>query len=120
MASDLSFVEYVVGQIAEDCDVTYRKMFGEYGLYSGATFFGLVCDNRFLIKPTDEGRQYIGDVVEAPAYPGAKPSLLIGDGIEDSEWVSELVRITVRALPAPKPKKGKPKNSKPKKRTPKT
>jgi TfoX/Sxy family transcriptional regulator of competence genes len=34
MASDLSFVEYVVDQLAEDCAVTYKKMFGEFGLYS--------------------------------------------------------------------------------------
>ena len=105
MASDLSFVEYVVGQIDDDCAVTYRKMFGEYGLYSGGKLFGLVCDNRFLVKPTEEGRAYIGTVVEAPAYPGAKPSLLIEDQVEDPEWVSELVRVTVRALPEPKPKK---------------
>ena len=32
-------------------------------------------------------------------YPGAKPSLLIGDGLEDPDWLSELVRITVRELP---------------------
>jgi hypothetical protein len=50
-------------------------------------------------------------VVEAPPYPGAKPSLLIGDQIEDAPWLSELVRITVRELPAPKPKKRGKKSS---------
>ena len=29
MASDVSFVEFVVDQFAEDCAVTYKKMFGE-------------------------------------------------------------------------------------------
>ena len=29
------------------------------------------------------------------------------DQIEDQEWMSELVRITARELPAPKPKKPK-------------
>jgi len=33
--------------------------------------------------------------------------LLIEDKIEDAAWLSELVRITARELPAPKPKKGK-------------
>jgi len=46
-------------------------------------------------------------VVEAPPYRGAKPSLLIADHIEDSEWLSELVRITTRELPVPKKKKKK-------------
>jgi len=65
----------------------------------------LVCDNKLFIKPTEAGRQFIGNVVEAPPYPGAKPSFLIEEQIEDREWISELVRITVAALPEPKPKK---------------
>jgi TfoX/Sxy family transcriptional regulator of competence genes len=109
MASDLSFVEYVVDQIAEDCAVTYRKMFGEFGLYSHGKLFGLICDDRLLVKPTEGGRAFIGTVVEAPPYPGAKPSLLIEDQLEDADWLSELVRITTGELPAPKPKKRKKK-----------
>ncbi len=105
MASDLSFVEYVVDQLDEDCAVTYKKMFGEFGLFSDAKMFGMICDNRLFIKPTEGGRAFIGDVVEAPPYPGAKPIFLIEDQIEDAEWLSELVRITTRELPAPKPKK---------------
>ena len=107
MGSSLSFVEFVVGQTDEDCAVTYKRMFGEFGLYSDGKFFGLICDDKLFMKPTDAGREFIGDATEAPAYPGAKPSLLIGDRIEDSEWLSELVRITREALPTPKPKKPK-------------
>jgi TfoX/Sxy family transcriptional regulator of competence genes len=109
MASDQSFVDYVVDQFQDDCGVTYRKMFGEYGLYSNGKIFGVICDNRLFVKPTEGGRAFIRDVVEAPPYPGAKPSLLIEDRIDDSEWLSELVRITTRELPAPKPKKRKKK-----------
>jgi TfoX/Sxy family transcriptional regulator of competence genes len=107
MASDLSFVEYVVDQFDEDCAVTYKKMFGEFGLFSGGKMFGLICDDRLLFKPTDGGREFIENVVEAPPYPGAKPCLLIEDQIDDSEWLSELARITTRELPSPKPKKRK-------------
>jgi TfoX/Sxy family transcriptional regulator of competence genes len=107
MASDLSFVEYVVDQFDEDCAVTYKKMFGEFGLFSGGKMFGLICDDRLLFKPTDGGREFIENVVEAPPYPGAKPCLLIEDQIDDSEWLSELARITTRELPAPKPRKRK-------------
>lgn len=45
--------------------------------------------------------------MEEPAYPGAKPTFLIGAQIDDSEWLSELVMITAAELPAPKPKKKK-------------
>ena len=110
MASDLSFVEYVVDQLAEDCAVTYKKMFGEFGLFSDAKMFGMICDNRLFIKPTEGGRAFIEDVVEAPPYPGAKPIFLIEDQIDDAEWLSELVRITTRELPVPKRKKRKKKS----------
>jgi hypothetical protein len=60
-----------------------------------------------FIKPTNSGRAFIKDDVEAPPYPGAKPSLLIGDKIDDREWLSELVRLTLPELPEPKPKKTK-------------
>ncbi len=105
MASDLEFVEFVVEQIDEDCGVTYKRMFGEFGLYSEGKMFGMVCDNRLLVKRTDGGHAYIGDPVEAAPYPGAKPIFLIEEQVEDSDWLSELVRITTRELPEPKPKK---------------
>lgn len=107
MASDLGFVEYVMDQFAADCSVTYKKMFGEFGLFSEGKMFGMICDDRLFVKPTDGGRTFIAEVVEAPPYPGAKPIFLIEDQIEDAEWLSELVRITTRELPAPKPKKAK-------------
>jgi TfoX/Sxy family transcriptional regulator of competence genes len=106
MASDLSFVEYVADQIARDCAVTYKKMFGEFGLYSHGKLFALICDNRLFVKPTEGGRAHIGDAVAmAPPYPGAKPSFVIGDRMDDREWLSELVRVTAAELPAAKPKK---------------
>jgi hypothetical protein len=45
------------------------------------------------------------EVVEASPYPGAKPSLLIEEGLEDRDWLKELVSLTVKELPQPKPKK---------------
>ena len=111
MASELSFVEFVVDQLDKDCVVTYKRMFGEFGLYSDGKFFAVICDDRLFVKPTEGGRAFIGEVVEAPPYPGAKPSLLIEDQIEDPQWLSELVRITARELPTPKPKKRKKRNA---------
>lgn len=107
MPSDQNFVDFVVQQINNAGNITAKKMFGEYAIYADEKIFGLICDNKLFIKPTNAGRKFIGNVVEAPPYPGAKPSFLIEDKIEDSEWLSELVRISVKELPPPKPKKKK-------------
>ena len=108
MASDLDFVEFVVDQMADAGVISYRKMFGEYVVYCEGKVVALICDNRLFVKPTKGGKSFIADVVEAPAYPGAKPSFLIGEQIEDKEWLSDLVRLTERELPEPRPRK-KPK-----------
>ena len=107
MASELSFVEFVVDQIEDAGEITFKKMFGEFGIFSDGKIFGLVCDNQLFIKPTEGGRAFIKDVVEAPPYPGAKLYFLIEDQIEDRDWLSELIRISVKELPPPKPKKRK-------------
>ena len=105
MASDQKFVDFVLGQIENAGAITAKKMFGEYGVYSDGKLFGLICDNKLFIKPTKAGRSFIGDVMEASPYEGAKPSFLINDEIEDRGWLSELVRISVKELPPPKQKK---------------
>jgi TfoX/Sxy family transcriptional regulator of competence genes len=109
MASDQEFVDYLVEQISDAGMITRRKMFGEYAIYCDGKVVALVCDNRLFIKPTEDGRVYIGNVVEAAPYPGAKPSFLIEDAFEDAEWISELVKITAHQLPPPKPKRSKTK-----------
>ena len=107
MASDQKFVDFVTDQIKRAGEITAKPMFGEYGIYSDGKLFGLICDNKLFIKPTKSGREFIGKVVESPPYPGAKPSFLIGDKIEDSDWLSKLIRISVKELPEPKPKSKK-------------
>jgi TfoX/Sxy family transcriptional regulator of competence genes len=87
-------------------------MFGEYGIYCRGKIVALFCDDQLFVKPTAAGKVFIGKVKEGPPYPGAKPWFLIaGDRCEDGEWLSELVRLTERELPAPKPKSPKPKKA---------
>lgn len=105
MASDLSFVEYLVDQIDMLDGIRYRKMFGEYVVYYNEKVVALVCDNQLFIKPTEAGRAFIGNVTEAPPYPGARLSFLIEDQLENKEWLCQLIRLTEKELPAPKPKK---------------
>lgn len=107
MASTHDFVQHVVDQIDDDCAMTFRKMFGEYGIYSQDTLVALVCDDRLFVKPTEAGRTYIGTPTAAPAYPGAKHSFLIEDRLDDGSWLSELIRITRAHLPPPRPRRKK-------------
>ena len=105
MASDEAFIEFVVDQMSDAGRIASRKMFGEYAIYCDDKVVALVCDNQLFVKPTEKGKDYIGDVVEAPPYPGAKQHFLVEDRFEDREWISELIRITAQEVPDSKPKK---------------
>ena len=112
MASDQAFVEYIAEQISDECEITFKAMFGGYTFYSKGKVVALVCESQLFVKPTNAGKEFMGDFVEAPAYPGAKPSLLIQEQIENSEWLTELIAITEKELPEPNPKARKrPKKS---------
>jgi len=105
VASGLHIVEFIAEQMENAGEITYRAMFGEYALYCDGKIMALVCDDQLFVKPTKAGRSFIGDVIEAPPYPGAKPYFLIEDQLEDREWIGNLVRVTVEELPEPKPRK---------------
>jgi DNA transformation protein len=107
MSTSQSTIDFLLDQLAGLPDVHARKMFGEYALYCGDKVIALVCDNQLFVKITPPGKALVGaGYQEGQAYPGAKPSLLIGaDLIEDCERLCELICVTARALPPPKPKK---------------
>jgi len=109
MASDKVFIEFIAEQMEDAGFISFKKMFGEYALYCNTKVVALVCDNKLFVKPTAGGRAYIGHVVEAAPYSGAKLYFLIEDAYEDREWLSGLITITAQELPLAKPKRSKKK-----------
>ena len=106
MSSKPEFVEYAAEQCRGAGNITYKKMFGEYGLYCNGKIFALVCDDQLFVKITEEARERYPELPEKPPYSDAKNYFLI-ENIDDAEFLSELVRMTYNALPEPKPKKTK-------------
>lgn len=108
MATKKNTIDYILEQMAEAGVVSARKMFGEYAIYCNGKVVSLVCDDQLFVKPTKAGKKFIGDVSEAPPYPGAKPYFLIpGEQWDDADWLAELIRISALELPLPKVKKKK-------------
>ena len=108
MATEQKTADFLTEQMSGAGAVRSRKMFGEYAIYCDEKVIALICDEQLFVKPTEPGKQFVGEVHEAPPYPGAKPYYLIPeDRWDDANWLAELTRITADALPAPKPKKPK-------------
>jgi TfoX/Sxy family transcriptional regulator of competence genes len=97
MSSNIDIVEYIADQCSGAGVITVRKMFGDYGIYCDGKIFGLICDNRFYVKPTDAGRALLRTVDLQPPYEGAKDYFYIAD-VDDRDYLSELVKATCRAL----------------------
>lgn len=112
MSSKLEFVEFVAEQCRGAGEITYKKMFGEYGLYCNGKIFSLICDDEFFIKITAEVKALYPELPEKPPYDGAKNYFLVED-VENAEFLTKLVTATYNAIPEPKPKKPKqPKKTK--------
>jgi DNA transformation protein and related proteins len=108
MSSLQMTVDFIFEQISAAGNMTARKMFGEFGVYCDGKIVALICNDQLFVKPTSSGRAFLGEVVEAPPYEGAKPSLLIDNNRwDDAEWMAQLIRLTAQDLPAPKAKEPK-------------
>ena len=106
MGSNLEFVEYVCDRMRGAGEITYKKMFGEYGIYLDGKFIAAVCDDQFFVKITEAGRKILIDPIETPMYEGGSPAFLIED-VDDTNTLSELLAATWDELPFPKAKKPK-------------
>ena len=97
MASNPEFVQYIADQLAPAGQVTYHKMFGDYGVYLDGKMFALVCDDQLFIKITKEGATLAPQLPKAPPYDGAKDYFLYED-VDDREGMMKLTCITCEAL----------------------
>lgn len=105
MASRQSCVDFILDQMAQAGTVSAKKMFGEYGIYCNGKIVAFVCDDQLFVKPTTAGKEFVGTVTQGFPYPGAKPYLLIEeDKWDDSDWLSDLIRISASELPFSKKK----------------
>ena len=104
MASNADFVQYIVDQCSGAGEIVAKKMFGDYGIYCNGKIFGLICDDRFYLKPTEAGRTLLRKEELRPPYDGAKDYFYIAD-VDNRDYLSSLVRETCKALPEPKKRK---------------
>ena len=104
MATKKEYLEFILGQLSELEDVSYRAMMGEYILYYREKVIGGIYDNRFLVKPTKSAREMMPDADMELPYEGAKEMLLV-DNVDDKEFLQRLVSALYDELPAAKKRK---------------
>ena len=104
MASSKEYLDFILEQLSELDDVSYRAMMGEYILYYRGKIIGGIYDDRFLVKPTESAAAMMPNAEMELPYDGAKEMLLVDD-VDNKEFLRELLEAMYSELPAPKKKK---------------
>jgi len=104
MASSKEYLDFILEQLSELDDVTYRAMMGEYIIYYRDKIVGGIYDDRLLVKPTKSAVAIMPNADMELPYEGAKEMLLVDD-VDNREFLRELLEAMCEELPTPKKKK---------------
>lgn len=104
MASSKEYLDFVLEQLSELDEISYRAMMGEFIIYYRGKIVGGVYDDRFLVKPVKAVKDMMPEAELELPYEGAKEMLLV-DNIENKDFLKELLEAMYGELPAPKKKK---------------
>lgn len=104
MASSKEYLQFVLEQLSDLEEISYRAMMGEYIIYYRGKIVGGIYDDRLLVKPVQVAIAYIPTAIYELPYDGAKEMLLVEE-VDNKEFLTGLFDAMVAELPAPKSRK---------------
>ena len=104
MASSKEYLDFVLEQLSELDDISYKAMMGEYIIYYRGKIVGGIYDDRFLVKDVKAAREKMPDASFELPYDGAKEMLLVDD-VDNRDFLKELLDAMYDELPVQKKKK---------------
>ena len=104
MASSKEYLDFILEQLSDLNEVSYRAMMGEYIIYYRGKVVGGIYDDRFLVKPTKSAAAMMTNADMELPYDGAKEMLLVDD-VDNKGFLKKLLEAMYDELPAAKKKK---------------
>ena len=104
MASSKDYLQFILEQLSDLEEISYRAMMGEYIIYYRGRIIGGIYDDRLLVKPVKSAVSYMPAAVYELPYDGAKEMLLVDD-VDNKEFLTGLFNAMYDELPVPKRKK---------------
>ncbi len=99
MASSKEYLDFVLEQLSELDEITYKAMMGEFIIYYRGKIIGGIYDDRFLVKPTSSAMRMMPNAQKELPYEGAK-EMLLADNIDNREFLRDLLEAMYDELPA--------------------
>lgn len=106
MASSKEYLKFILEQLSDLEEISYRSMMGEFIIYYRGRIVGGIYDDRLLVKPVKAAISYMPTAQYELPYEGAKEMLLV-DEVDNKEFLTGLFHAMYEELPAPKPQKKK-------------
>lgn len=104
MPSSKQYLEFVMEQLSDLDDVSYRSMMGEYIIYYRQKIVGGIYDDRFLVKPVKAAMSMMPNAKMELPYEGAREMILVED-VEDRAFLRDLFEAMYDELPKPRKRK---------------
>ena len=104
MPSSKEYLNFILGQLSNLPEITYRAMMGEFLIYYRGKLVGGIYDDRLLVKPVSSAISYMPQADYSLPYEGAKEMLLV-DNVDDKVYLAGLFEAMYNDLPMPKIKK---------------
>lgn len=94
MASHKEYLNFILEQISELEEITYRAMMREYIIYYRGKIVGGIYDDRLLVKPVKSAISLMPDANYELPYEGAKEMLLVND-VDNKDFLTKLFHAMV-------------------------
>lgn len=104
MASSKNYLDFILEQLSDLDEISYKAMMGEYIIYYRGKIIGGIYDDRFLVKPVKSVISLMPDATFEIPYDGAKEMVLVSD-VDDKEFLIKLLNAMYDELPNTKKKK---------------
>ena len=104
MPSSKEYLNFILEQLSDLEDITFKPMMGEFLIYYRGKLVGGIYDDRLLVKPVRSAISYMPQAEYALPYDGAKEMLLV-DNVDDKAFLTGLFEAMYDDLPMAKMKK---------------
>lgn len=101
MASSREYLDFILEQLSDLEEISYRAMMGEFIIYYRGKIVGGIYDDRLLVKPIDSAKSLMPTASYEIPYEGAKKMLLVND-VDSKNFLIRLFDSIYDELPAPK------------------
>lgn len=79
MSSTKEYLDFILEQLSDLDEISFRAMMGEYIIYYRGKVVGGIYDDRFLVKPTKSAMEMMPNADMEQPYDGAKQMILVDD-----------------------------------------